>query len=812
MRRFLRVGVSLAALAMLASCGHDAMSVVPQMSSDGLTSSHQGKSLSSVTVAPRAIPSLILGTSSALTVTVRSDIGAIIVAPVTWISRDTTIASVSAAGVVTGRKLGTVSILASYGHTYDSSRVTVVFVPVKSVVVTAPSSLLLGASAPGSAQTLDSNGVVLTGRPVTWSSRNPSVVTVSATGVLTAVGAGTAIVDATSGTATGSATITVFGPLKTIAVNLPLSTLHMLSSTQATATFADAAGNVLTGYIAAWTSSNTTVASVTSSGLVTVNNIGTTVITATAGGKSGSATLTAIAASSFQELPATLPAVYLNTVAPAAPATGGVVINVPAGGNLQNALNAAQPGDVIALANGATYVGNFSLPNKNTTSASWITIRPQNTSALPPEGGRMTPLGAAKANLPLIRTQTNGPAFATAAFAHHYRLIGLDVSVNLAVSQQNFGLVLLGDGSSAQNSLSMIPHDLVLDRMYIHGTAVNELRRCVALNAARAAIIDSYLSDCHESQFDSQAIMAWNGPGPFKIVNNYLEASGENILFGGADPAVPNLIPSDIEIRHNHISKPVSWSTGIWMVKNLFESKNAQRMLVEGNLIENNWAGAQTGVAIALKSVNQSNTCPWCSSQDITMRSNLIRNVGGGFSLAAAPDNNYQTNVHGRRFTVTDNVINGINIGIFSGDGDGFQLNDDITDVIIAHNTVLTPTRSSLVFNGPHPTVRMTIRDNLLGGGPYALHGSGTGLGTLTLTTYMPGGTFLDNILVIPSITGYPGANFYPTSISLIGMVVPSYNFRLLASSPYKGRGSDGRDPGANIDLLNNKLEGIIVP
>ena len=69
------------------------------------------------------------------------------------------------------------------------------------------------------------------------------------------------------------------------------------------------------------------------------------------------------------------------------------------------------------------------------------------------------------------------------------------------------------------------------------------------MNSARTAVVDSYLSNLHEVGADSQAIAGWNGPGPFKIVNNYLEGAGENVMFGGADPRIPNLVPSDIEIR-----------------------------------------------------------------------------------------------------------------------------------------------------------------------------------------------------------------------------------------------------------------------
>ena len=103
-------------------------------------------------------------------------------------------------------------------------------------------------------------------------------------------------------------------------------------------------------------------------------------------------------------------------------------------------------------------------------------------------------------------------------------------------------------------------------------------------------------------------------------------------MFGGGDPRIRGTIPSDIEIRRNHVFKPTSWK-GKWLVKNLFEIKNAQRVLVEGNVFENNWQDGQGGSAIVMKSVNQDGTCTWCVAKDITFRLNLIKNTGSGFAL-----------------------------------------------------------------------------------------------------------------------------------------------------------------------------------
>jgi hypothetical protein len=163
-----------------------------------------------------------------------------------------------------------------------------------------------------------------------------------------------------------------------------------------------------------------------------------------------------------------------------------------------------------------------------------------------------------------------------------------------------------------------LPHDLILDRLYVHGSPSVTLRRGVTLNSAAAAVIDSYISDCHEDGSDSQAIGGWNGAGPFKIVNNYLEGAGENFMLGGTDPSIQNLVPSDIEFRRNHCFKPLTWRIGDpsyagrpWSVKNLFELKNAQRVLIDGNVFENNWTMAQNGFAILFTVRNQDGAAPW---------------------------------------------------------------------------------------------------------------------------------------------------------------------------------------------------------
>ena len=218
----------------------------------------------------------------------------------------------------------------------------------------------------------------------------------------------------------------------------------------------------------------------------------------------------------------------------------GKTISVAAGQDLQAALNSAQPGDVVSIASGATFTGNFVLPKKDGDGV--ITVRTSTPDAdLPAPGTRVTP---AQADLmPKLISLNSAPTLSAAAGAQGYRLIGLDVSVAPSVSTI-FNIVAFGGD---QTSLADTPSNLVVDRSYIHGQPQTNAFRGVLLNSARSAVIDSYVSDIHVSGFDSQAILGYNGPGPFKIVNNHLEAAGENIMFGGADSKSPALSPADIK-------------------------------------------------------------------------------------------------------------------------------------------------------------------------------------------------------------------------------------------------------------------------
>lgn len=499
--------------------------------------------------------------------------------------------------------------------------------------------------------------------------------------------------------------------------------------------------------------------------------------------------------------PPELPRVYVNTQL--VPPTGRSV-SVRAGDDLQAAINQAQLGDVLLLQPGATFTGNFRLPAK--PGSGWITIRSATPDAqLPAPGTRLTPRHSAL--LPKISSPNASPALQTDYGAHHYRLLGLEVTAATSVTL-NYGLIRFGD---SPQTLAQMPHDLILDRSYVHGHSALHLKNCVTLNSAMSAVIDSYLAQCHGRGQDTQAIIGWNGPGPFKIVNNYLEGAGENVMFGGADPSIPNLVPSDIEFRQNHVTKPVSWK-GVWTVKNLLELKNAQRVLIEGNIFENSWVDAQTGWAIVFKSANQSGACTWCITQHVTFRYNRVRNASSGFDIMAHPSAApAQTANH---IHIAHNLIENINAAPFNGNGRIFELNADLYDVTIEHNTAFSVNGSMLIsLVALPPLINFAFRDNVASRGNFGIKGSGTSEGNASLVMYATNPDVRGNVIIGAPAAVYPPLNFFPSTMANVGFISSSTgDYRLAAGSPYSGRATDGRDPGADIPAVLNATQPVIVP
>ncbi|HEX7824556.1 MAG TPA: Ig-like domain-containing protein, partial [Mycobacterium sp.] len=521
-------------------------------------------------------PSLTAGQSTQANAVTKDASGNVLTGrTIVWTTSDPAVASVDGAGAITTLHDGTATITATSEGKTGTASLTVAAsptapAPVASMTLTVPPTITVGQSAQAVVTLKDAAGNVLTGRTVNWVSSDASIVSVSASGSVSALKAGGVTITASvDGGVSASAVVSAVAPpaaVRNITLVAGTTQIKIGQLTQITAVVRDANGNAMSGVPVTFTSNPSTTATVSGGGVVAGVNVGSATIYAKADTVTRSIGVTVIdTATSAPPPPSpTLPppgSGTLNAIATMATLPQATVsatyptparqVRVAAGADLQAALNAAQPGDELLLAPGATWTGNFTLPDKGSSTA-WITVRTDVPDAtLGAVGTRMTPSRAASANLAKILTPNNMGAIATALTAHHWRLTGLEIG-GTAAAQEISGIVRFGDGSGAQNSLSLVAHDLVLDRAYVHGMATQAVRRCISLQSATTAIVDSWISDCHSNNGDSQGIVGWNGPGPFLIQNNHIEGGHQGLFFGGSDPAIQNLNPSDITVIGNH--------------------------------------------------------------------------------------------------------------------------------------------------------------------------------------------------------------------------------------------------------------------
>ncbi len=594
-------------------------------------------------------------------------------------------------------------------------------------------------------------------------------------------------------------------------------------------------------------------------------NFTVTVTDAASKTATGSFSALILAAGNFDG-PAELPRVTVPSAMSDTPAPGNL-IQVNATGNPQTAINNAQCGDTIQLQAGATYTSMLTLPAKQCDDQHWIIIRTSAPdSALPAEGQRLTPCYAGVASLPNRPAYTctnpqnvlarisrsvqngNGPVnFASGA--NHYRLLGLEIT-RPADGVPTVDLVA--------PTIDMPADHIIIDRCWIHGQAQEDTRRGVALRGTTyMAIVDSYLNDFHCTSVtggctDSQATGGGTGnnvSGPWKIQDNFLEAAGENILFGGA---ASTIVPTDITIQYNHFYKVPQWQKGTtgfvgglsgypFEVKNLLEIKNGSRMLVEGNIFEYSWGGfSQGGQSILItprndydKITKTPNLCSVCATTDITVRYNRISHTGAGFDIAAVTVAGYGAQA-AERYSIHDIIVDDIDASKYTGGGGLFLVMNfwplqTLKNVSIRHVTGIPDQRGHILgiansLQNPEMS-GFTFSDNVVVVPTFPVWSAGAVNDCATpdvplpvlnacFTTY----SFTNNVLAGVSPTVYPpskwpAGNLFPATVGAVEFV--NFNngiggdYHLQANSPYKGKASDGTDPGADIDAVNAAIQGV---
>jgi hypothetical protein len=501
------------------------------------------------------------------------------------------------------------------------------------------------------------------------------------------------------------------------------------------------------------------------------------------------------------------------------------------GTNLQNEITAAagRSGPTrIVLPAGVQFVrAGFTLTNKTLDNA-FTTIESSQMASIPPAGSRVSPSYAS--NMPkLLTTGSNVPVISTQTSAHHYRLRGLEISSTTNATFTTF----VSLGNDAHTTVAAVPHHLDMDRCYIHAFDTSQtLRRGIALHSDRTNVTGCYISDCKENGSDSQAMGGYNGIGHFFLINNYLEAAGENFLYGGGTNRLPDTA-TDFVFKRNYCFKPTNWKGTSWDIKNLFEFKFGKRIDVQGNVFKNNWGNIDHDTAIEFKvdSNNLSgNTDAKTVTEDALFAYNKVSTSSAGL-LIQGRDWSANRPVRLSRITVSNNNWDDITTahGAVTGDkGMWAGVHNGSYDVLLEHNTAFQQ-RFGMAFEDSatwqHSNFR--FRNNVMAGSsiggtePVRVIRSTQGYESGPLIYNCSDDGFANNnILKGTSLSLFTIAQHLPETVvsTWTGVLVGppaagSYvgtDYHIVPGSVYAGSGSDGKDPGADIDAVNAATAGAV--
>jgi hypothetical protein len=486
----------------------------------------------------------------------------------------------------------------------------------------------------------------------------------------------------------------------------------------------------------------------------------------------------------------------------------GAVLNT--GDDLQGAINRAKKGETITLQAGATFKGPIVLPDKGPgwTDTDYITIRTSDLAGISKEGDRVQPKVHA-ASMPKIVSAGGNEALGTAPGAHHFRFIGIEFSPTASAS---YIYNLINLGTADHTSLSQLPHHLVFDRCFVRSTGLNKVRRGFGLNSAETSILNSHISGFAGAGDETQAIGGWNGTGPFKIVNNYVEGAAENILIGGADPSIQGLVPSDIEIRRNFFSKPAEWA-GRATLKASIELKNARRVTIDGNVIDT----SIRLTAIVLTVRNQDGKAPWSTLEDITVTNNIVKRASTGVNILGT-DERFPSQM-AKRIKVENNLF--VDIGM-PGELTYFLQTNGAELVTVSHNTVQHT--GNIITAYGQSTSGFSFTNNIVQYNSYGIscQVQGPGCSDSPFCKCFPralikGNIVANNANVDSSIQNvFTLGNFIVRSFDEIGFAgYRDGNWQLSPTSKIKKRATDGKDPGVDFQLLqaagaNSAIQGFL--
>jgi hypothetical protein len=509
----------------------------------------------------------------------------------------------------------------------------------------------------------------------------------------------------------------------------------------------------------------------------------------------------------------------------------------------------------IILSMGLTFEGQLELL-PHAFAGRWTYIEAETAPCA--EGTRCTPATMTNApTLHCVGNDTNTVRCRRAA--DNYRIMGTKHTCEtnpLDPDDMIFFIVAImarepGLDELSQSAPEHAPINIILDRIWIDGSAREDgfCKNGLGMYGRNSAIVDSYITGQHHND-ETHGILVLNTPGPIKIVNNFVDSGSIPVMFGGGDPAMgnPDGKPTDVEIRRNHVSHNEAWCPPIdgdvnqYFLKGLLEFKNAQRVLVEGNVFERCPNGGQEGMAIVIKGGGGGLTpASGCGTAHVTFRYNLTRNVRTAFNVQGLGDPANETGViRTHAVACYHNLFYDVGVVHANGDVSGDRTQTHGHSLLLNHGTIDLKVRfNTWVHNGANlgsmskmanvdPGTESTgfdFSDNVSTcawpSSSWAYDGGFEG--TAGLNKYATGYAFARNMItgLDPDYSALlpQGTNVYPPAASVqtlaemisdAGFVdAATHNYRLAVGSPGKGIALGGADPGCNMDDVELATTGV---
>lgn len=508
---------------------------------------------------------------------------------------------------------------------------------------------------------------------------------------------------------------------------------------------------------------------------------------------------------------------------------------------VQAAIDASVDGDLVTVDVASTIqtIGTSSpalnLPNRGTSG--WVNIRPSTFASLPAytKGDAVSNWDKTKrvtsadtANLWKIETlHNNTPVFTFAQGSQGWWIDGMEARVESSFNG-TFDDAVVKIQANTQTQSSHQPDRIVINHSWIHNNSVpSRASRGITGNAKNLGIFHSTIEGFEATGKDTQAFISFNGEGPIALVGSMFGGMAENVFFGGADPSITGLNPTNIDIRFNYIPKQNGWA-GNANLKNMLEFKKGVNAFVFGNVFDGGYWGGQQH-SLVLKATNQSSGDPTALLQNVIVAYNKWYNQNAGFVNIAGNSETY-VSAKMNHVEVAHNVVYAGTLvpgspGTPTGTNKPIQVLLDSHsnpsagyDYVRIHHNSLSIAGNSHLFIGDPPSAQnytnfrfdsnvndktgqfgfifatggatnKTCLDSMLGSANWQCRtnamASNTNLGTLNASSY-------NNIATSQQI--YTSATDFTIPI---------------ASTALKAKGYDGDDPGALILLVDTHTANI---